>query len=141
MNRTDEVMKRFKQWERFIENGLKTPPEIHMDKTRSDCHAWSSHPLFHLMASIAGVRPARPGFREVQIKPQPAGLSRIDTEVPHPKGMIELQLNVKAGEQMIRLPEGLSGSFTWNGKDYTLRPGKNRISVPAEINGTSVGAT
>ena len=33
--------------------------------TRSDCHAWGAHPVFHFYATVLGIRPAAPGFRRV----------------------------------------------------------------------------
>lgn len=68
--------------------GFKTPAE-EPEPSRSDCHAWGSHPLFHFHASMAGVRPAAPGFREVRIQPLPGSLNRLRSRVPHPLGQVE----------------------------------------------------
>ena len=74
--RGDLIVERMSFWKDLVKQGLKTPVEMPGD-TRSDCHAWGSHPLFHLHASIAGVRPASPGFRTVRIAPLPGKLPRI----------------------------------------------------------------
>ena len=33
------------------------------------CHGWSSHPLYFLSSEVLGLKPAKPGFKEVLIKP------------------------------------------------------------------------
>ena len=37
---------------------------------RSDCHAWSSSPLYHLMSLTGGIYPASPGFKNIRIQPE-----------------------------------------------------------------------
>jgi hypothetical protein len=48
--------------------GFKTVCERPLP-SRSDCHAWSSHPLFHYFASIMGIRPKSLGASECSINP------------------------------------------------------------------------
>ncbi len=49
--------------------------------------------------------------------------------MPHPKGdiLVKLKKNGKMGGIIgeIVLPEGLTGKFIWNGKEKTLKEGKN----------------
>ena len=33
------------------------------------CHGWSSHPLYFLSSEVLGIKPAKPGFKEVLVKP------------------------------------------------------------------------
>ena len=40
--------------------GCRTPIES-AEPTRSDCHAWGSHPLFHFFATLLGIRPGGAG--------------------------------------------------------------------------------
>ena len=61
-NQIEPLFARLSDWKVLAENGLKTTIENH-EPTRSDCHAWGAHPLFHLFATLAGIRPAAPGFR------------------------------------------------------------------------------
>jgi len=37
---------------------------------RSDCHAWSSWPAVDFLTAVLGIKPLKPGFEEVLIKPQ-----------------------------------------------------------------------
>jgi len=128
--RGDLILDRMKFWKDLVRQGLKTPVEM-PGNTRSDCHAWGSHPLFHLQASVAGVRPASPGFRTVHIAPEPGNLPKIISRIPHPDGFIALDLTFdgKHCHGQVELPAAITGVFAWQGKEQTLTGGVNRIDL------------
>lgn len=64
----DLFFKRLEKWYALEKEGLKTLPE-EFEGPRSDCHAWSSHILYHYYASILGIRPTAFGFKNIQFKP------------------------------------------------------------------------
>ena len=37
---------------------------------RSDCHAWSSWPAVDFLTAVLGIKPLKPGFEEILVKPQ-----------------------------------------------------------------------
>ena len=128
--RGDLIVERMKFWKDLVKQGLKTPVEMPGD-TRSDCHAWGSHPLFHLHASVAGVRPASPGFRTVRIAPLPGKLPKIVSSTPHPNGFIKLDLAFDGNRcrGRVELPAGITGVFVWQGKEQELLGGANRVDL------------
>ena len=128
--RGDLILERLGFWKDLVKQGLKTPVEAPGD-TRSDCHAWGSHPLFHLHASIAGIRPASPGFRTVRIAPEPGELPMLQSRTPHPDGYIALDLTFKAGRcrGMVELPAQITGVFAWQGREQKLNGGANAIDL------------
>ncbi len=63
--RGDLVLERLEMWRGLVKQGFKTPVES-PEPARSDCHAWGAHPVFHLHATIAGIRPAAPGFKQAR---------------------------------------------------------------------------
>ncbi len=118
-------------WERMLANGLSTFQEGDT-KDRSDCHAWSASPLYHFLSLVSGITPAEPGFRSVHIAPALGSLEKIEAQMPHPKGMILIQLERrgKGGiKGSITLPEGLPGTFTWGNQTLTLSPGLQQIRL------------
>lgn len=126
--RADLVLEKLEMWRGLVRQGFKTPIE-HPEPSRSDCHAWGAHPVFHLHATVAGIRPTAPGFAKVRIAPQPGTLTKIDTVLPHPRGRVKLQA-VFAGERVeaqVTLPRGVTGEFVWRGKKRKLRSGEQRI--------------
>lgn len=128
--RGDLIVERMSFWKDLVKQGLKTPVEMPGD-TRSDCHAWGSHPLFHLHASIAGVRPASPGFRTVRIAPEPGSLSKLVCRTPHPDGFISEDLTFDGGEcrGKVELPSGIAGVFSWHGREQKLHAGENLLNL------------
>ena len=60
--RGDLFLKKLDLWRGFVRDGLKTPLEAPGVRGRSDCHAWGSHPLYHLLTGVAGIRPVADGF-------------------------------------------------------------------------------
>ncbi|HWD91572.1 MAG TPA: alpha-L-rhamnosidase C-terminal domain-containing protein [Verrucomicrobiae bacterium] len=128
--RGDLILKRLDFWKDLVKQGLKTPVE-EPGNTRSDCHAWGSHPLFHLQASVAGIRPASPGFRTVRIAPEPGGLPKIISHTPHPDGFIELNLTFPGGHcrGTVELPPGITGVFAWHDREQQLNGGLNTIKL------------
>jgi hypothetical protein len=129
MGRMDALMERLGLWFELERLGFKTTFEA-PEPSRSDCHAWGAHPLYHYFATILGMRPGGMGFRTVEIAPQLGGLTRASGKLVHPAGgMIEVEL-VNDGEGMrgrVTLPEGLSGVFSWGGKRVALRAGGQDI--------------
>jgi len=118
-------------WEQMLSNGLTTFQEGDY-KDRSDCHAWSASPLYHFLSLVAGITPAEPGFQSVNIEPALGDLKHIDASMPHPAGMIELQLERK-GKNGIKgfvvLPEGLHGTFIWEQRELLLTSGRQEIKL------------
>jgi hypothetical protein len=80
---------------------------------------------------VAGIRPGAPGFKTVDIEPALGKLTFIKGQMPHPAGMISFDLK-RTGIQGIKgeiiLPDGLVGTFRWNGKVMVLK-GKTEIEL------------
>ena len=70
----DLFFQRLQKWYGMDQKGLKTLPE-EFNNPRSDCHAWSSHVLYHYFASIMGIRPQQFGGKNVQIAPMHGSLT------------------------------------------------------------------
>jgi len=130
MGRGDWLHERLDFWKQLARSGLKAPVEG-PEPSRSDCHAWGSHPLFHVHASLAGIRPAAPGFSKVLIAPQPGPLSWIESDVPHPRGMIRVRAEFSKARvtASVELPPDTTGVFVWKGSETPLRPGDQRVAL------------
>ncbi len=114
--RGDLLLQRLGFWKDLVRLGLKAPVE-QPEPTRSDCHAWGSHPLFHMHASLCGVRPDAAGFRSVRVAPQPGGLRHLRCRTPHPDGVIDFEMRRRddVWHVSLQLPDGVPGVFAFGG--------------------------
>jgi hypothetical protein len=118
-------------WRQMLDLGLTTFAE-RPEPTRSDCHAWSASPNYDLLATVAGIEPAAPGFISVRIAPHLGSLQWAEGNMPHPSGEIRFHLKRNGTTGVtgnVTLPKGLSGTFEWNGKAFPLKPGSQKISL------------
>jgi len=101
------------------------------EPTRSDCHAWSAHPNFDLLATVAGIEPAAPGFREVAIEPHLGPLKQLKATLPHPAGdiIVSYQRQAQGLAADVTLPDKLAGWFYWKGKKVALHPGSQHLEL------------
>ncbi|PHN06490.1 alpha-L-rhamnosidase [Flavilitoribacter nigricans DSM 23189 = NBRC 102662] len=108
-------------WFDMLDLGLTTFAEK-PDPTRSDCHAWSASPNYDLLATVAGIRPDGPGFKEVLIQPYPGDLEQFTASMPHPDGTLEVAYRKENGKDhfTIKLPEGITGRFVYDGQEKAL---------------------
>jgi hypothetical protein len=118
----DQYLETLDLWNNMLQNGLTTFAE-NPDPARSDCHAWSASPNYDFLATVAGIRPATPGFKTVIIEPALGKLSFIKGQMPHPAGIISFDIKRKgidgiSGE--IILPDGIRGRLLWKGKSIDL---------------------
>ncbi|MBR4652920.1 MAG: hypothetical protein IKO72_06120 [Kiritimatiellae bacterium] len=127
--RTDLFLKRLDLWRGYVKDGLRTPLEAPGLRARSDCHAWGSHPIYHLLTGVAGIRPAADGFSAVSIAPQPGGLKWFKAAMPTPRGQVSLDLRFDGGRVAgtVSLPAGLPGRFAWKGAVQSLQAGVNKV--------------
>jgi alpha-L-rhamnosidase len=126
----DEYLNSLAPWRKLLPLHFSTWPEIPGD-TRSDSHAWTSHPIYDLLTLVAGIEPASPGFATVRIAPHMGALPSLTASYPHPDGMIKVEyLRQGAGlDAEITLPGKLAGSFVFNGKTWPLKPGENHVQA------------
>jgi len=98
------------------------------------CHGWSSGPTAWLTEQILGIQPQAPGFSEVSIRPDLAGLEWARGAEPTPRGLIKIDLRAQGAglATTLDLPDGVDA----------------RVSLPApkgatavEINGQSLEAS
>jgi hypothetical protein len=120
-NRCDALVARWARWAAMPALGLTACPEM-PEPSRSDCHGWGAHPLYHLRCSLAGIRPAAPGLAAVRIRPRPGGLERLAAVVPHPAGG-EVCVRCEGEEHgFASLPEGVGGILDLPGRvEQTFR--------------------
>ncbi len=119
------VIDQMQEWKKFLDAGLTTFPE-HGINSRSDCHAWSAHPMHAFTTITCGIEPASPGFKTVEIKPAPGNLASFNGTVPHPLGEIAVSYNSKnRNKYSVHLPKGLTGTFILGETPYPLTEGEN----------------
>ena len=100
----------------------------------SCCHAWTSHPSWHLVNLLAGIRQTAAGWAAVQVAPQfIPGLDQAEALVPSPKGDIVVAWHRDAGRirGVLALPPGVTASLELPGRDaMTLaQPGEHPFEV------------
>ena len=124
----DDYLPRLEPWRQMLNLGLTTWAET-PEPTRSDSHAWSAHPNYGLLTTVAGVEPASPGFGIVRIRPHLGSLTSATASVATPKGMITVRYN-RAPDALtadITLPADVTGVMEFRGKEATLRPGTQQV--------------
>jgi len=128
IGRMDRFFERMGLWFDLKRLGFKTTLE-HPEPSRSDCHAWGAHPIYHYFASVLGIRPVEPGFRKVRIEPQLWPLTWAKGRLPHPRGFITVDFTIKDDKLTgtIDLPDGTSGTLVYAGRNYPLRQGKQTL--------------
>jgi hypothetical protein len=118
-------------WRGMMKLGLTTWAE-NPEPTRSDCHAWSASPNFELFRTVLGVDTAAPGFARVSVRPFLGELRQASGSVPHPKGAIAVRIERRGTNGVkaeVELPEGVPGTFEWQGKTRELKPGRNTVEL------------
>lgn len=125
----DEYLSQLGPWKQMLKLGLTTWAET-PEPTRSDCHAWSAHPNFDLLSTVAGIEPAAPGFARVVIAPHIGALKSLDATLPHPAGEIRVSYRRRDDklDADISLPPNVSGWFIWKGLKKPLRRGSQHLS-------------
>lgn len=124
---------RLSPWHALSQCGLKTTIE-QPEPSRSDCHAWSAHPLFHYFATILGIRPGSIGFRTVDIRPQLGGMASANGRLVHPRGEITVNIALDGAQfhADICLPDGVTGHLHMGGQTYSLTRSQTQIKGRVE---------
>ncbi len=115
-------LEQLRPWFAQIENGLTTFAE-NPEPTRSDCHAWSAHPILGFFQIIAGVTSTAPKWSKVKIAPQPFELKRFDAHIAHPLG----DLTVAFENDRLVIDTPVQAHLFWQDREALLNPGMHRI--------------
>lgn len=118
LNLDDLIHVQLRRWHiEMVEIGLKTPLEG-LEPSRSDCHAWSSHPLYHYFATVLGIRPLEPEFARVEITPHLGDLTRAEGVLIHPQGetRVAFRRETDGWHCEIHLPNRVRGVLRLDGQ-------------------------
>lgn len=127
----DRYYRELKPWRDMLDIGLTTFAE-EPEPTRSDCHAWSSSPNYDFFAIICGITPIRPAFSSIRVAPALGELQSASGYIPHPNGLVRVELQRQGAEGIIArvtLPSGTNGEFIWKGKKVDLKSGSQEIRL------------
>jgi hypothetical protein len=117
--RPEDYLAELGPWFEMIEEGLTTFAE-HADPVRSDCHAWSAHPILGFFQVVAGVTSSAHGWRRARIAPNPGSLRRFDARIAHPDG--ELRVTLEDGSLTVDSP--VPYDLVWKGKTASVPAGR-----------------
>jgi hypothetical protein len=104
----------------MIEAGLSTFAET-PEPTRSDCHAWSAHPILGFFQIVAGVTSTAPGWKKARIMPHPGSLRRFNARIAHPDG----ELSVKFEDGRLAIDSPVPFVLRWRGRSENLPEGSH----------------
>ena len=107
-------------WGKMLDKGLTTTEEVWDTEPGSSslCHAWSAHPIIHLSNILLGIRPEKPGWKEVRFSPTFSHADYVRGKVATPLGIIEAgwkKTQTKI-EVYLNLPPGITGEIALPGQ-------------------------
>jgi hypothetical protein len=100
------------KWSPFLSTGTTWEDyEWHPGAGASSTHAWTSHPSYHFVNIILGIRQTAPAWKEISFEPLfVEGLDNAETLIPSPQGDIKAQWKrIENGSISVEisLPEGV----------------------------------
>ncbi len=98
--------------------------------TASLCHGFSASPTYQLSRRVLGVHPASPGFAEIGVAPDLAGLEHAEGVVPTAQGDVEVRL-ARDGDGFVAQATGPDPGRI----RLTAAPAVKLVGAPAEIRG------
>jgi len=93
-------------------------------------HAWSAHPLFHLMNILGGVVQETAGWEQIVFNPYFAPeLDRVTVTTPSPHGLIESSWQRQDGGITVRLklPKGVTARIEIPGHQTVIQEGFEKV--------------
>ena len=88
----------FSGWKKMLDLHCTTWCE-NPDSPRSECHGWSSAPMYEISAMVMGVYPVEDGFAKVRVAPVlPPQDFYAKGRVPVPRGYIDVEAARKGGK-------------------------------------------
>ncbi|HYF48892.1 MAG TPA: family 78 glycoside hydrolase catalytic domain [Planctomycetota bacterium] len=118
-------------WEPMIAHGTTFENFNPEPGNWSHSHAWSAHPLFHLMQTIGGIHQTAPAWREVKFAPVFQG-ERGGAVVPTPTGpIVSVWERTRGGVDVsLELPKGTRGVACLPGQRTQAVTGSRRWLLP-----------
>ncbi len=97
-------------WQEMIRHGATACMEVwgpDQKQNTSWCHPWSSSPIYLIAEQVAGLTPAKPGWKAIRFEPHmPTSLTRMELDIPTPVGKVALQYAQDKGYTLI-VPPGV----------------------------------
>ncbi len=87
----------WEEYEALLKTGSTTWPEDPVS-ARSDCHGWSTTPIYEICHNLLGVRPGEPGFGRIVIAPVQWEAGSLKGTVWTPQGCVRVERHVETGE-------------------------------------------
>jgi hypothetical protein len=114
-----DYLPQVRAWTEMIENGLTTFAET-PEPTRSDCHAWSAHPILGFFQIVAGVTSIAPGWAKARIAPHPGSMKSFRARIAHPDG----DLTVSFENDKLDIETPVPATLVWKGKTQEIGAGR-----------------
>lgn len=89
-------------------------------------HAWSGGSLTVIAQELCGIRPLKPGWKSIEIKPQPAGFENCSISFPTVAGTVSSTWT--ADKWTITVPVEAVITNPWTGEEKTISPGTTVMS-------------
>jgi len=118
----DDYLSWLRPWEEMLDAGLSTFAE-NPEPTRSDCHAWSAHPVLGFFRHVAGIRSASAGWRDIIVRPRPGSLRKFEARVDHLDGEIVVQYE----DGRIKVESPVPVELVWKDHSAKLEPGRHKV--------------
>lgn len=122
---------RLPNWYTLQGQGFRAFPET-LGETRSDCHAWSSHPRYHLTASIIGLQPQCLGGHHFTIRPMLGPLTSASTSVPLSSGTIHVDVSRQPDGSLrvaADLPPGTTATVVSDAESHLIGSGPSVVHL------------
>lgn len=128
-------------WAAMAEHGTTWENYAPRRGEESHSHAWSAHPLFHLMRIIGGVVQTAPAWKRIRFVPHFIGTQGGAT-IPSPAGHIVSRWRREPGGKVaveIRLPKGVSADVCLPGRPSATVTGTRSWSLATIRDGAPLG--
>lgn len=137
-NRYEYAPRQLAGWHRMLDWHCTSWCE-NPDSPRSECHGWSSAPIYEFSEMVLGVYPTSDGYRSVRIKPyiHGLGLTQAEGTVPTPVGSISVAWKIENSNFTLNvtLPEGVdmpARIILPDGRSFELNAGSATYSCQIE---------
>ncbi len=125
--RADDIVRYLNPiWTDQLRMGMTTLVEK-PEPSRSDCHAWSAHPVYHLVANVAGLRPKSFGGEEFLLDPQIPFDDEVLVYAYSKFGKIQVKIARSGNEYILDVEKPYEVKLFWRKTERQLTHGPQQI--------------